>query len=75
MNGFLVMLVHTMDDLPVALFTTRGEAEQFAREQPEMPTAEQRKIFDADCSTPCAVKICEFQNGSPLGMELAKLFD
>lgn len=74
MNGFLVVLVHTMDDLPIGLFATHPEAMALAKRQRGMPTVAMRNVFDTDASTPCCVSICEFRDGVPLGLELVKSF-
>jgi hypothetical protein len=59
---YLVVLSHTMDDLPIRLCKTREEAEGIAAgldgEVPE-PIAE---TFMTDASTPCCVKIVEFND-------------
>lgn len=75
MNGFLVVLVHTMDDLPVGLFATRQEAVEYADAHPEMPTEAELDVFPTDCSTPCNLSVVEFRGGMPVKIELIRLLD
>ena len=74
MNGFLVVLHHTMDDLPIRLCQDRTEAEKVANETEEMPTDEIRKILSTDCSTPCNVSIIEFVDGRPVDDAVVREF-
>ena len=64
MDGFLVLLRHSMDDLPIALFTTYEQASRFAGKVKPMPTAAIRKLFQLD-STPVSVCIVTFIKGRP----------
>lgn len=72
MDGYLVWLRHTMDDLPIGLFphTAKGKAEAciFAGETKPMPTAKIRKVLGVDCSTPVCVSVVEFVGGKPVGV-------
>ncbi len=70
MDGYLVMLHHTMDDLPVRLFPRTPQGETMAllflgRLQP-MPKKKIRKIYSTDCSTPVCGTIVEFVAGKPI---------
>lgn len=75
MNGYLVLLNHTMDDLPIGLFETSEAAEAFAKRARPMPAKRIRDIFGSDCSTPCCVSIVQFRNGRPVSDCLAKSFN
>jgi hypothetical protein len=75
MNGYLVMLVHMMDDLPIALFKSPNDAGDYAREVQEMPTDKIIKIFNTDCRTPICVKIVQFSDGFPVDVTIIKDFD
>ena len=63
---FLVTLRHTMDDLPIRLFSTEHEAVDFAQSVDEMPNTEVRKVFNTDASTPVSVFVTEFYDGVPV---------
>lgn len=75
MNGFLVLLCHTMDDLPVALRGTRDKAMALVNDLGPMPSEYIRKVFGTDCSTPSCIKIVEFHNGVPVKCEVVREFD
>lgn len=74
MNGFLVVLSHTMDDLPIRLCGTKKQAEKVANETSEMPADEIRRVFSTDCSTPCNVSIVTYRKGHPVDCEVVKNF-
>lgn len=75
MNGYLVELIHTMDDLPIGLFATRGEADEFASKVRPMPTAAMRRVFNTDCSTPVGVSITRFRLGKPDSRKMVRQFE
>lgn len=75
MDGFLVLLCHTMDDLPIGLYETYERAMRIGRGVSEMPTASIRDLFQTDCSTPVCVKVVQFQGGVPVAIHLVKEFD
>ena len=71
MNCFLVLLRHTMDDLPVAVYDNKKdalfEAKRIAGDNLNgMPTEAIRKVYSTDCSTPCVVCVVEFREGKPI---------
>lgn len=74
MNGFLVLLCHTMDDIPVRLCETEAEAMRVAEglDWDKDPTPELLKAVDAPaCSTPVNIRCVEFRDGVPVrGWEL-----
>lgn len=71
MNGFLVVVSHTMDDFACSLHATRDEAFQTAMNLDDVPTIV-RNLFASDASTPVCVSIVEFQNGLPIDTEVVK---
>lgn len=75
MNGFLVVLRHSMDDLPVGLFATWGEAHRYAMSIKGMPCDWDRDIFQTDCSTPCAVAIATFKDSFVKAFDIVRDFD
>jgi hypothetical protein len=75
MNGFLVLLCHTMDDLPIRFCMDRDEAIHIAHSAGEMPTPVIRTVFKSDASTPVCVKIVTFIEGLPTACEVVKHFD
>ncbi len=75
MNGFLVLLVRTTDDLPIRLCATEVEAKAVAAQTKEMPTAAIREVLETGDSTPLCVKIVEFHDGKPVKVSVVKDFD
>jgi hypothetical protein len=75
MNGYLVVLRHEMDDLPVGLFATQKEAAKCAANLDEMPTTFIRDFYQTDCSTPCSVAIVKFSDGEPWQFETVRDFE
>lgn len=75
MNAYLVLLVHSMDDLPVGLFATERAAVRFAESLKPKPTSAVRRMFQTDCSTPLCVKVVPFVKGRPRGFAIVKDFD
>ena len=71
-NGYLVLLRHTMDDLPLRFFGENeyAKAKQFARSRGEMPTPHIRAVYNTDCSTPVGVDVVRFSNGVPVDVEM-----
>jgi hypothetical protein len=61
---YLVVLRHTMDDLPLAIFGNRKKAEVFAKRARPMPSNKVRNIYLTDCSTPVGVDIYVFVGGA-----------
>jgi hypothetical protein len=74
MNGFLVVLLHTMDDIPVSLHATRAEAEAAAQACPSMPSDSLMESIGCATSEPVCVSIIEFVEGEPVSMGPAKYF-
>lgn len=75
MDAYLVLLVHTMDDLPIGLFGTYQQAARKGRSLLGMPTDAIRELYNTDCSSPVCVKIVEFNLGVPVRVLLVKEFD
>lgn len=75
MNHYLVVLHHTMDDLPLYITDDKDKAFAFADRTRAMPTNRIREVYGTDCSTPCNVCVVTFQRGRPIGSELVKLFE
>lgn len=75
MNGFLVQLVHVMDDLPIALLATAEEANLIAGQTKSHAAGIIRKLFNVDPDSPIGVFVVEFQNGKPIKRWEVKSFD
>jgi len=75
MNGFLVELVQTMDELPIRLCKTKAEAIRIAKRTAGKPTQKIREVFNTDASTPICVAVTAFRNGRPIKTEVVKSFD
>lgn len=72
MDGYVVLLRHTMDDLPLALFGSHADAVAFAKTVDWMPTDKVRDILGTDCSTPCVIAIAEFREGLLYSLEIVR---
>ena len=73
---YLVLLRHTMDDLPVRLCDTRAEALQVAKEIAWEPSERDRRILKIDCSTPVCVSIVRFDaKGHAAKLEIVRDFE
>lgn len=75
MNGFVVLLCHGMDDIPVGLFATEQEAIDFGLTVDPMPTPEITDLIERDATTPINVQFVEFVDGVPTRMVIIKDFD
>lgn len=75
MNGFMVALRHTMDDVPLRLFDNNPEALDFARGVGEDDDRFAREIISSDASTPVSVAVYEFRDGILANVEIVKSFD
>ena len=69
MDGYLVMLCHSMDDIPVALCESKEEAEAIASERGWDLTEDERRIFGIDCDSPAVIKIVQFVDGKPIASD------
>lgn len=74
MNGFLVLLCHTMDDLPISLHSDKEKAMKAALDCWDLPSVEIERVYRTDCSTPVCVKVVEFYRGKPVYCEVVKDF-
>lgn len=74
MNGFLVVARCRMDDVPMALFDTRFQAEQFAAELTEERIVEAAgDVMAVDVTDPgVVVGIVEFRNCTPTPIDLIR---
>lgn len=66
MNGFLLISVHNLDDIPVGLFATRSDALVCLKKRRARPP--QRSPLGAwDQSGHLGWKLLQFKNGKPSG--------
>lgn len=63
MDGYLVMLRHHEDDLPLLLTGDIREAMQFAKRVTEEDGGNEKAILKLDSSTPVSVQLYEFSSG------------
>ena len=73
MNGFLVLLQHEMDDVPIGLYATEDEAMTAAKEASWQP--EKRIAFALDLpdmSTPTCLSVVWFVAGVPVGRNIVR---
>jgi hypothetical protein len=72
----LVILSHTMDDIPVRLFTEYSQAAEFAAEMDwDVPARVLNKFDWPNCSTPCCISIATFRNGVPFSRTIVREFE
>jgi hypothetical protein len=65
LSGYLVIWRHTMDDVPLGLFSSADAALQFAMTVTfDAAYATARKL-DIDCSTPVCFAVVPFESGLP----------
>lgn len=72
MNGYLLLLVHEMDDCPIGLFVSRPGALKAAKSRriEDGLTVGERAVLGTDASTPLGFVIIQFHNGEPLTREI-----
>ena len=75
MNGYLVVLRHSMDDLPIKLCATIQEAKRVAQNTSADDGAGSKDVLKLDSSTPIGVDIWIFTNGMLTGCEQVKDFE
>lgn len=76
-NLYLVLLRHTMDDLPIFLTPNQGEAESVAASTlPDDRNAQRaEEVLGIDCSTPLNTTVVRFKaDGTPCGMKVIHEF-
>lgn len=66
MNGYLVQLLHTSDDLPVRLFATKEEAIDYAKGRKWKFSRKERDMFCVESDSPCYIDVIEFADGKPV---------
>lgn len=77
MTGFILLLVHEMDDVPVGLFYTRQACIESARFRSidNGLTDHEREVANTDASTPLGFVMVEFHNGRPIRRTVIKWKD
>jgi len=77
MNGFLLLLVHEMDDVPIGLYCTRAacvDATKY-RSIADGLTHQEREVAQTDESTPLGFVMVEFVGGKPTRRTVLKWKD
>lgn len=73
---FLVVLRHSMDDIPVAIYGSRGEAEQRIASLSWDVSDWHREHFHSDASTPISMGVMQFDcKGQPVHYEAVRSFE
>lgn len=73
---FLVLLRHTIDDVPLSLHATHEEALAAAlAADPMPPFGLLEKLGWNECSTPVCISIVEFAGGTPIRSTIVRHFD
>ena len=63
MTGYLVIWRHTMDDVPVGLYSTRAAALKAAKTMSFFYSYAQAHALDIDCETPICFAVVCFKDG------------
>lgn len=71
MDGFLVVLRCSMDDISLSLHATKAEAETAAS---EVTGNEEVECWGRNIGSPGCVCIVEFNDGKPVALDIAKKF-
>ena len=75
MNGYLLIISHVMDDLPVEFLSDEGDAlEALAMISPD-DGAEMAKLWGRDCTTPLGAHVIQFVDGMPRACIATRHFD
>ena len=74
MDGYLVMLCHTMDDLPLGLFQAEHQAREYAKKVKRGDDKLCKSVMNSDASTPLCVKLVTFREGKPKVCEVVQEF-
>lgn len=83
MYVYVVMLHHTMDDVPLRAFSgksgddaknARKTAREFAAKQGPEVHPDIAKTLGVQCTTPCSISVVEFAYGVPVSKEIIKDF-
>lgn len=75
MNGFLVVIRHLYDDLPIALYATNAEAFAAAHATKESDGDDFCKLINLDATTPQSVWVFEYRDGKPVVANIVKVFE
>jgi len=74
LDGYLVVLRHTMDDIPLLLTSDEQEAIDFAKTVGPDYGEREKITLNTDCGTPVIVAIYPFLDGKLVGMREVKDF-
>lgn len=73
---YLVVLSHTLDEIPLRLFGDIDEAFAFARAASwDVPEEMLRVLELPDCNTPCVIAIWSFKDGVPHGRVIVRDYE
>jgi hypothetical protein len=77
MNGFLLLLVHEMDDCPIGLYDSPMECRNAAKERRIESGLDylERAVLDTDASTPLGFVMIQFAKGKPITRTILKWKD
>ena len=75
-NLYLVMLSHSMDDIPLAIFEKVSDAVEFAKDASwEVPEDIADALNTPDCSTPNVISVVMFVDGVPASRDVIRSYD
>lgn len=73
---YLVVLQHSMDDIPLGLYDTKDEAIAKASRSSWYPSSQlQERLNLSDCTTPYLMSIVTFKNGQPISREIIRSYE
>ena len=75
-NLYLVMLSHSMDDIPLAIFEKVSDAVEFEKDASwEVPEDIADALNTPDCSTPNVISVVMFVDGVPASRDVIRSYD
>ena len=75
MDGYLVVIRHSCDDIPLLLTGSLAEAMQFASQVDEDDGEDEKAFLGIDATTPVCVSVMHFVGGRVAKIECGKCFD
>lgn len=73
---YLVVLSHSLDDIPMGLFADRDEANQFASQLNwDVPDDLLQRLDLPGCNTPCMIAITTFAGSTPVSRDIVRNYE
>lgn len=75
MNGYLVVMACSHDDLPLSLHSTYEDAVEFAETHDVVDTERIEELLSIDKSEPVCLKVVSFLNGQPSSIKVVRNYE